>query len=232
MNVKEEDLVLCTVKKIEGTTVFLTIDGNHEGSMTLSEVSPGRIRNIREFINVGKKIVCKVLRVQDNRIELSLRRVTAKEREAILDEYEKERALLTMLKSVLKEKSSAVLEKIKEEMTCTDFIESAKENKDFLAKFVTKKEAEALLPLFAEKKDKEKKAKIIIVAKTSGEHGLYDLQQALSASNAEIHYLGSSRFSVAVSDNDFKHANAKLASILKELETRAKQNHITLEIKQ
>ncbi len=90
---KEDEIVLCTVKRIEGTSVFLTIEGGGEGSMTFSEVSPGRIRNIREFIVPNKKIVCKVLRIKGTQIELSLRRVTAKEREEVLEWYTKEKTL-------------------------------------------------------------------------------------------------------------------------------------------
>src|SRR3989344_2989018 len=110
---KENDFVLCTVSRIESTGVFVKIEGyNFEGAITLSEISPGRIRNIREFVSVGKKIVCKVLRKKDDRIELSLRRVSAKDRNAILEHYKKERIFESILKSALGEKTQDVLVKI------------------------------------------------------------------------------------------------------------------------
>jgi translation initiation factor 2 alpha subunit (eIF-2alpha) len=77
------DVVLCTVDRIVGTTVFVHIEGNGEGSIILSEIAPGRIRNIRDYVVPKKKIICKVLRISGDRIELSLRRVTLKEQKDI-----------------------------------------------------------------------------------------------------------------------------------------------------
>src|SRR3989338_7677267 len=76
----DSELVLCTVKKILPNSVFASLDEykDREGFIHISEVSPGRIRNLREFVVVGKKIVCKVLRVNsyNGQIDLSLRRVS------------------------------------------------------------------------------------------------------------------------------------------------------------
>ena len=58
---QEDDIVLCTVRRVEGTTIFLDVEANDhltEGTMIFSEVSPGRIRNIREFISPNKKTCC------------------------------------------------------------------------------------------------------------------------------------------------------------------------------
>ena len=60
MEFEEGDVVLCTVEKIEGTVVFVNIDGtNKQGTIITSEVAPGRIRNIREYVVPKKKIVSK-----------------------------------------------------------------------------------------------------------------------------------------------------------------------------
>ena len=78
--------MLCTVKRVEGTTAFLEIENfpGVQATMIFSEVSPGRIRNIRDFVVPKKKIVCKVLRISDRgNIELSLRRVTQKEKKEV-----------------------------------------------------------------------------------------------------------------------------------------------------
>jgi translation initiation factor 2 alpha subunit (eIF-2alpha) len=49
MELEPGDLILCTVDRIVGTTVFVKMQGtDKEGSIVFSEVSPGRIRNIRE----------------------------------------------------------------------------------------------------------------------------------------------------------------------------------------
>ena len=86
MEFEEGDIVLCTVERIEGTNVFVSIEGNGEGSIMTSEIAPGRIRNLRDYVVPKKKIVCKILRVSGNRIDLSLRRVTQKEQKEVLEQ--------------------------------------------------------------------------------------------------------------------------------------------------
>ena len=72
------EIVKCTVTKIYGNTTFVTLDEyEKEGVLTISEIAPGRIRNLRDHVVENKVIVCKVLRVDEkqNRIDVSLRRV-------------------------------------------------------------------------------------------------------------------------------------------------------------
>ncbi|MEK6896358.1 MAG: S1 RNA-binding domain-containing protein [Nanoarchaeota archaeon] len=231
MNFKEDDLILGTVKKIEGTTAYVELDNETQGSLSFSEIAPGRIRNIREFISLGKKIVCKVLRVRDSHVELTLRRVTSKERQLVLDSHKKEKVLTIMLKSVLKDRTQDVLAKISEQYDPAAFIETARTDTSLLTKFVSKSEAETLQTLFAEKEEREKSVKKTVILKSLSPSGLYDIQQALNTTQAEIHYLGSSVFSVVVKDTDFKRANTKMSQILKEIEDRVKKHTLKLEIK-
>ena len=59
---EENEIVICTVKKILPHGVFVSIDEykDKEGLIHISEISPGRVRNIRDFVEEGKKIVCKI----------------------------------------------------------------------------------------------------------------------------------------------------------------------------
>ena len=86
---EEGDIVLCTVDRIVGTNVFVKIDSEQEkeGVIVFSEIAPGRIRNIRDYVVPKKKIVCKVLRISGDRIDLSLRRVTQKEQKELKEKY-------------------------------------------------------------------------------------------------------------------------------------------------
>src|SRR3990167_9954155 len=81
---EESEIVVCTIKKILPNSVFVDLDEyeNKEGLIHISEISPGRIRNIRDFVKEGKKIVCKVLKVdvQKGHLDLSLRRVNQVQR--------------------------------------------------------------------------------------------------------------------------------------------------------
>jgi translation initiation factor 2 subunit 1 len=62
---EEDELVICTVAEIQYHSIFVTVDeyDNISGMIHISEIAPGRIRNIRDYVKEGKVIVCKVLRI-------------------------------------------------------------------------------------------------------------------------------------------------------------------------
>lgn len=102
---QEDELVLCTISNIQYHSVFATLDEyGRSGMIHISEVSPGRIRNIREFVTEGKKVVCKVLRIDKlkGHIDLSLRRVNDAQRRAKLDEIKKEQLAENIIEYVAK----------------------------------------------------------------------------------------------------------------------------------
>ncbi|MBW2989419.1 translation initiation factor IF-2 subunit alpha [Candidatus Woesearchaeota archaeon] len=90
---EEDELVLCSTTNIFHHGVFVNLDEyGKSGMIHISEVSPGRIRNIRDFVKEGKKIVCKVLRVDKEKghIDLSLRRVNERQKKEKINEIKQE----------------------------------------------------------------------------------------------------------------------------------------------
>ncbi|MBU2589198.1 MAG: translation initiation factor IF-2 subunit alpha [Nanoarchaeota archaeon] len=91
---EEGELVICTVKKVLFHSVFVKLEEffNREGMIHISEIAPGRIRNIRDYVREGKQIVCKVLSINHERgnIDLSLRRVSIQLRLKKEDEFKQE----------------------------------------------------------------------------------------------------------------------------------------------
>ena len=90
---EDGELVLCTVTKIHFHSVFVNLDEyGRSGLIHISEVSPGRIRNIRDFVSEGRKVVCKVLKVNQERghIDLSLRRVNDNQKRLKINEIKQE----------------------------------------------------------------------------------------------------------------------------------------------
>ncbi|MEK6922855.1 MAG: S1 RNA-binding domain-containing protein [Nanoarchaeota archaeon] len=104
---EEGELVVCIVKKILPHSVFVDIEEyeNKEGMIHISEVSPGRIRNLRDFVREGKTIVCKVLRVHEDKghIDLSLRRVSLPQRKNKEEEYKQEQKAEKLVFGVVNE---------------------------------------------------------------------------------------------------------------------------------
>ncbi|MDP4039025.1 MAG: hypothetical protein Q8P57_00370 [Candidatus Pacearchaeota archaeon] len=236
MKLEENQVVLCTVKKIERTTVSLEIEGlqDSEATMIFSEVAAGRIRNIRDYIVPNKKIVCKILRIKGSNIELSLRRVTAKERDEVLERHKKEKTLNSILKPVLKEKTPEVLKKIKEHYELSDFLDEARENPEIIEKFVPKSFFPALIKILSEKKEKDKSVKKTIILKSLSESGIKDIKKILSTKdeNTQIHYLGSSKFEIKTTAKDYKTANHSLDNLINYIKENAKKLHMQMEIKE
>jgi translation initiation factor 2 alpha subunit (eIF-2alpha) len=227
---KEDDLVLCTVKRIEGTTVFVEIEGNGQGSLSLPEIAAGRIRNLRDYVAPNKKIVCKILRFVNGHPELSLRRVSVKERDEVLERFEKEKNLKSLIKSNAKDFEKAI-NKIKERQELAEFYDKIRENPHLIEPFVSKEEAQKLIKILSEKKDKEKEAKKLIHISSNSQNGINDIKEILQSKDADIRYLGSSKFSIIAKAKDFKEANAKLQKLLSQMEKKAKEKKVFFEIK-
>jgi len=97
------DLVVATVTKVEDYGAYVKLDeyAGTEGLVHISEISTTWVRNIRNHAREGQKLVLKVLRVntQRNQIDLSLRRVTGREKSEKMLEWKKERKAEAILKS-------------------------------------------------------------------------------------------------------------------------------------
>jgi translation initiation factor 2 alpha subunit (eIF-2alpha) len=228
---KENDLILCTVKSIEGTTIFVQIDENTQSSIVFSEIAAGRIRNIREYVHPNKKIVCKILKVLTDHIELSFRRVTGSEREEILQRHKKSKTFENMLKAVIKDPQQTI-EKIKEEYELWEFFDKLKDNPQLLDKYFKKNEIEAVVKLLQDKKEKEKIVKKIAIIRSNSDSGLFEIKEILKVKNVKIHYLGSSKFSVEAIAKDYKEAEHELNKALQQIEIKAKEKKATFEVKE
>jgi len=97
------DLVLASVLRITDYGAYVSLDEyGKEGLLHVSEVSSGWVRNIRDFVREGQKVVLKVLRVnaEKGHIDLSLRRVSRRERREKVLSWKRERKAESLLRSV------------------------------------------------------------------------------------------------------------------------------------
>jgi translation initiation factor 2 subunit 1 len=90
----EDDLVVCTVKKVTDFGAFVELDeyGHKEGLIHISEVASGWVKYIRDHVREGQKIVCKVLYVDmvKHHIDLSLKDVNEHQRREKIQEWKNE----------------------------------------------------------------------------------------------------------------------------------------------
>ncbi len=121
---EESEIVICTVTRIQFNSVFVTLDEYEKsGMLHISEISPGRIRNIRDYVKEGKKIVCVVLRIHESKghIDLSLRRVNKNQHRKKIEQMKKELKAEKIIELVAKENKLGVKEFYKKIMDSIDY---------------------------------------------------------------------------------------------------------------
>ncbi|MCK4647488.1 hypothetical protein KAT24_00995 [Candidatus Pacearchaeota archaeon] len=234
MELEVGDIVLCTVEKIVGTIVTVHIEGNLEGNIIMSEIAPGRIRNLRDYVVPKKKIVCKVLRIFDNKhVDLSLRRVTQKEKKEILEKDKQEKSYASILKSVLKEKADKVIKEISNEENLFSFLEESKENPKKLEKLVGKDDAGKILEILKNQKSKKAVIKKEFFLTTTEPNGLEKIKNILKKTkDIDIRYISAGKYSIKTESENAKEADNKLKDFLSEIEKKSKQKNISFSIKE
>jgi len=89
------ELVVCTVVKAKGFGAFVKLEEYPatEGFIHIKEVAPGWVKNIRNHVKEGQKIVCKVMDVDSSKgyIDLSLKRVNEHQRREKIQQWKNER---------------------------------------------------------------------------------------------------------------------------------------------
>lgn len=96
------DLVIVTVNRITDYGAYVTLDEyGKEGLLHVSEVASSWVRNIRDFVREGQKTVLKVLRVDTEKghVDVSLRRVTKRERIDKVMSWKRARKAETFMRS-------------------------------------------------------------------------------------------------------------------------------------
>src|SRR3972149_9371406 len=97
------DLVIATIETVTDYGAYAKLDEyDKRGLLHVSEISSSWIRNIRDFVREGQKMVLKVLRVDSEKghVDLSLRRVTKRERIEKVMLFKKDRKAEALLKGV------------------------------------------------------------------------------------------------------------------------------------
>jgi len=231
-NLEVGDLVLCTVDRIVGTVVFVKIKGDGEGSIIISEIAPGRIRNLRHYVVPKKQIVCKVLRISGDRIDLSLRRVTQKEKKEVIEQDKQEKSYKSVLKSILGDKAEKVIKEILKEDNLFSFMEEAKENPKKLDTLVGKPNSKKILDILKKQKKKKTKIKKEIHLTTTKPAGIKLIKQVLETfKEINIKYISAGRYSLETESEDVKTADKKIKEMINEAEKRAKKLGVEFAVK-
>jgi translation initiation factor 2 subunit 1 len=235
---EESDIVLCTVTAINPTSVFVKLNEykNKIGMIHISEISPGRIRNLRDFVKKGKVIVCKVLSINDRgNIDLSLRRVSEGQRrqknEFVKCEMRAEKILDGVAKE-LKQKSEElydsvakiIFEKYPGLYVCFEDVALGSgdlEKLGFNTELATK--------LTSVIKDKIRPPEVLIkgnmLIKTFEPDGLSLIKKVFVTipEDVEVASVGGGSYSVSVKSGDYKTAEKIMKDFIEKVEKQVKK---------
>lgn len=242
-----DDLVICTVKKILPNAVFVTLNEyqNKEGMIHISEIAPGRIRNLRDFVIEGKTIVCKILRIDKEKghIDLSLRRVPVTLRRKKEEDFKQEEKAEKLLEQLAKENKLSleeVYQKVGNQIfekfsSLTSFYYKILENKDVLKEINTdKKLTDSLIKKIKEKiRLPEVKLKTILKISSKNPEGIKKIKQIFKKTKElvdnkkyklEIKYISAPNYSLEVTSDNLKNADKIISEVSTFLVTEAKKD--------
>jgi translation initiation factor 2 subunit 1 len=240
---EESELLMCTVTKVHFHSVFVSVDEyNKPGMIHISEIAPGRIRNIRDYVVEGKVVVCKVLRVNEERghIDLSLRRVSEGARREKVNHIKNEQKAEKILevaakaakldpKKVFYDSIQKVLDKYE---NLHDFFADVAEDKASLDKFGFPKEIIKSLKETIVTRIKPKEIKIggKLSLKTYEPDGVERIKKILQENqkqgNSSVIYEGGGKYSMSVTSTDYKDAEKILGNAVASIEKAAKASNI------
>src|SRR3989338_2359567 len=230
---EENEIVLCTVKKVLYHTVFVTLDEykDKEGIIHISEISPGRIRNIRDYVRENKKIICKILRVnkEKDHIDLSLRRVTISMRKNKLDELKQQQRAEKILEIL--EKQNKIPKTDIDEITkiglkthenLYSFFQESLTNPQLL-ETMPKKLQEPLKKIIQERiKLPEVKINSLLILQTNADNGIEEIKKALKKAedfakskkqDLKILYISAPNYKLTLTSSDYKEAEETMKQI-------------------
>ena len=237
---EEGEIVFCTVEKIVGTIVFVKIqDHDLSGTIVFSEISPGRIRNIRDYVIPGKRILCKVLKVGKNEVYLSLRRVKMKEKQEFNELHKKEKSYSAILKTLLKEEAKEIIEKIKEkEGSLVEFLNESVKNIKKFETYFGKEVTKQITEILKEKKHKKTTLKRKFFISSKSPEGMLKIKKIIKDSlthskcdQGEISYLGAGNYVIKIKTIDPKKSDSQLDDLIEYLEENSKKEQMSFLIK-
>lgn len=230
-----DELVIANVTKVNPNSVFTVLDeyGKKTALIHISEISPGRIRNIRDYVVEGKKIICKVLKVDLDKghIDLSLRRVTEIQKRNKNNQIKQELRAQQLFDFFVKE--NKIDPKIKTEFlnnlnkeydSAYDFYTDIVEEEIKVTEIISDKKIADLFEKFI--KEKIKPAEVCIEGTVKitlfNEDGVEKIKKILEKNIDEetsITYLGSGGYALKVKSKEFKDAEKILKNKLEDIES-------------
>jgi translation initiation factor 2 subunit 1 len=236
------DLIIATVETVTDYGAYAKLDEyNKRGLLHVSEISSSWIRNIRDFVRENQKMVLKVLRVDPEKghVDLSLRRVTKREKIEKIKSWKKDRKAEALLRGVAEKVGLPVEEVyqkagllIEEKYGLYEGFEKVlKEGTETLTKLNIPEDIATAFAKVAEERIRIKMVKVrgtleIRCMKPNGvkciQNALIDTKKAQETKDAKIEFcvIAAPRYSVEISAENWKRAEELLEKVSQNVITK------------
>jgi translation initiation factor 2 subunit 1 len=229
------DLVIATIETVTDYGAYAKLDEySKRGLLHVSEISSSWIRNIRDFVRENQKMVLKVLRVDPEKghVDLSLRRVTKRERIEKIKSWKKERKADALMRGVAEkvgipveevyQKAGALIEE--KFVLYEGFEKVIKEGPEALTKLGVSEEIAKAFAQVAEERIHVKMVKVrgTLEVRCMKPNGIKCIQDAFTntkksekAKDAKIEFyvIAAPKYSVEVSADNWKRAEDLLQKV-------------------
>jgi len=234
---KVGELVVATVDRITNYGAYVLLDeyDNKEGLLHISEVSSSWVRNIRDWVREGQKVVLKVIKVNPRRghIDLSLRRVSEYEKRTKFLEWKRKRRARSLLSTAanrlnipVEEVVDAVWDRLEGEFgeVYAGLEAVAEEGPGLLLELGVPEHIAKAVAEVASERIRKKEARIsgILTLSSPAPDGVERIRKALleaeaacpSGAKTNIYTIGAPRYRVEVMAEDYKTAEKALKAVV------------------
>lgn len=239
------ELVIANVTKISkfGAYCRLIEYNDLEVFLPLKEISSGWIKNIREHVHEGQKLVCTVIYYDREKgtIDVSLKRVSPGNSKEKIRSYNLEKRLYALFLQAVKvskeqqNKDALVNTALSEFGSYTALVENAtNDTKEFSQSKLPKKLKETIIKVLeANRKQKRYLVSYIATMYTyntvSGASELRGLLGSIKDLGVSVRYVGAPKYKLLAEGEDYTKAEAKIRAVESLVKNRLKKGFFSIE---
>jgi translation initiation factor 2 subunit 1 len=237
--------VIATISKVArfGAYCRLLEYNNLEVFLPIREVSSGWIKNIREHVHEGQKVVCSILFYDKEKgtIDVSLKRVTQGQAKEKIRAYNLEKRIAALFAQSIKmagmyeDKATLVQKALSEFSTYTNLMDNATSDSEEFKKSTLPKKLKDLL---LENYEANRKKRRYIVAYTmklstfntmSGVTELKDIIASVKHLGIDVNYIGAPHYRLVAEGEDYSKAEDKIKQAAQLVQSKLKRGVFEIE---
>jgi translation initiation factor 2 subunit 1 len=234
------ELVVCTITKVNPYSAFASLDEySYTGMIHVSEASSRWIKDIREAVKEGSRVVCRVMNVDEEKghINLSIKRVKKEEANRRMEDFRNEERAEKLLDMMAKE-LKVPLKKLYDELgfnlqdtfgSMYKAFEIATKNKNLLIRKEIPENYVNLMIDIASKSFVEESTEIkcelnLVHYGANGIDVIKDVLSKAEKAGAKVSYLSAPRYVMKMEGRDAKNVEKKMNNIAEKIVVDMKQS--------